>query len=157
MREKINNRQPPRSSIFLSAKRELPKWVFLLAAANFLWPRMPEAQELRRHGVSLPVSVAAQYSRVFSTNKPILTKTAFNSAGDNGGGVSVAKYALIGAAIGGAIGAAFVTSRRCTQYKDPLSGTCSSVRTSITVGALLGGVPGALIGALAALSSKSDD
>lgn len=70
---------------------------------------------------------------------------------------SVGRYALIGTSIGGAIGAAFVVSKRCSQFKDPLDASCNSVQSSIVVGGLLGAIPGALLGVLAAVATNQAD
>lgn len=60
------------------------------------------------------------------------------------------KGAAIGLGIGFVVGAAAFTAGRCTRFKDPLSGTCTPVRTSVAVGGVVGGVVGAAIGALIA-------
>lgn len=58
------------------------------------------------------------------------------------------KGAAIGMGIGFVVGAAAFTAGRCTRFKDPLSGTCTPVRTSVALGGIVGGVVGAAIGAL---------
>lgn len=60
------------------------------------------------------------------------------------------KGAAIGFGIGFVVGAAAFTAGRCTRFKDPLSGTCTPVRSSIAIGGVVGGVAGAAIGALIA-------
>lgn len=60
------------------------------------------------------------------------------------------KGAAIGLGIGFVVGAAAFTAGRCTRFKDPLSGTCTPVGTSVAIGGVVGGTVGAAIGALIA-------